>query len=58
MFRFKHVQLVKQIDPVEHDHFKLVLANDEEIHGKYVICTTGPHELNKMLGEKINLPSD
>lgn len=48
--------VVKQIEPVEHDHIKLVLANDEVIHGKYVICTTGPHELNKMLGEKINLP--
>ena len=48
--------VVKQIEPIEHDHFKLVLANDEEIHGKYVICTTGPHELNKMLGEKISLP--
>ena len=47
--------VVKQIAPVEHDHFKLVLANGEEILGKYVICTTGPHELNKMLGEKINL---
>ncbi|QFF98477.1 NAD(P)/FAD-dependent oxidoreductase [Psychrobacillus glaciei] len=48
--------VVKQIESVEHDYFNLVLANDEEIHGKYVICTTGPHELIKMLGEKINLP--
>ena len=48
--------VVKQVEPVEHDYFKLVLANDEEIHGKYVICTTGPHELTKMLGEKISLP--
>ena len=47
---------VKQIAPVEHDHFKLVLSNGEEILGKYVICTTGPNELNKMLGEKVNLP--
>ena len=23
---------VKQINPLEHDHFKLVLSNDEEIH--------------------------
>ena len=46
---------VKQIAPVEHDHVKLVLSNGEEILGKYVICTTGPHELNKMLGEKVNL---
>jgi phytoene dehydrogenase-like protein len=43
---------IKQIDPIEHDHFKLVLSNDEEISGKYVLCTTGPHELNHMLGEK------
>lgn len=47
---------VNQIAPVEHDQVKLVLANGEEILGKYVICTTGPTELNKMLGEKINLP--
>jgi phytoene dehydrogenase-like protein len=46
---------VKQIDPIEHDHFKLVLSNDEEISGKYVLCTTGPHELNHMLGEKATL---
>ena len=47
---------VNQIAPVEHDQVKLVLSNGEEILGKYVICTTGPNELNKMLGEKINLP--
>jgi phytoene dehydrogenase-like protein len=47
---------VNQISPVEHDQVKLVLSNGEEILGKYVICTTGPNELNKMLGEKINLP--
>lgn len=46
---------VKQIDPVQQDQFKLILSNDKEIHAKYVICTTGPHELNKMLHEKINL---
>ena len=46
---------VKQIAPVEHDQVKLVLSNGEEILGKYVICTTGPNELNKMLGEKVNL---
>ena len=33
---------VNQIAPVEHDQVKLVLANGEEILGKYVICTTGP----------------
>ncbi len=47
--------LVKQINPVQQDHFKLILSNDEEIHAKYVICTTGPHELSKMLNEKVNL---
>jgi phytoene dehydrogenase-like protein len=46
---------VKQIAPVEHDHIKLVLSKGEEILGKHVICTPGPHELNKMLGEKVNL---
>ena len=46
---------VNQIAPVEHDQVKLVLSNGEEILGKYVICTTGPNELNKMLGEKVNL---
>ncbi|MFP5116066.1 phytoene desaturase family protein [Bacillaceae bacterium C204] len=46
--------LVKQIDPAQLDHFKLVLSNEEEILAKYVICTTGPHELNEMLTEKVN----
>lgn len=46
---------VKQIVPVEHNHIKLVLSEGEEIFGKYVICTTGPNELNKMLGEHDNL---
>lgn len=46
---------VKQIVPVEHNHIKLVLSEGEEIFGKYVICTTGPNELNKMLGEHANL---
>ncbi|WP_047980192.1 phytoene desaturase family protein [Ornithinibacillus contaminans] len=44
--------LVKQIDPAQQeDQFKLILSNDEEIHAKYVICTTGPHELHKMVNE-------
>ena len=43
--------LVKQMKPVQQEHIKLVLSNDEEILAKYVICTTGPHELNEMLGE-------
>lgn len=47
--------LVKQIDPVQQDQFKLILSNDEEIYSKYVICTTGPHELNEMLNKKVNL---
>ncbi|WML38220.1 NAD(P)/FAD-dependent oxidoreductase [Neobacillus sp. OS1-2] len=44
--------LVKQIDPALQGEFKLILANGEEIHSKYVICTSGPHELNEMLAEK------
>lgn len=40
---------VKKIKPIEQDQFKLVLSANEEIHGKYVICTTGPYELNEML---------
>lgn len=43
--------LVKQMKPAQQDHIKLVLSNDEEILGKYVICTTGPHELHEMLVE-------
>ncbi|MFN7253251.1 MAG: phytoene desaturase family protein [Anaerobacillus sp.] len=48
--------VVKQIAPLEHEHFKLILTNGEEIHGKYIICTTGPQELNALLGENVNLP--
>ncbi|MBT2755735.1 NAD(P)/FAD-dependent oxidoreductase [Mesobacillus foraminis] len=44
--------LVKQIKPIEQNQFKLVLSSDEEILGKYIICTAGPDELNEMLGEK------
>ncbi|MFC4321387.1 phytoene desaturase family protein [Litchfieldia salsa] len=43
---------VNHIDPIEHNQFKLVLSNDEQIECKYVLSTTGPHELNHMLGEK------
>jgi phytoene dehydrogenase-like protein len=43
---------IKHIDPIQHDQFKLVLSNDEQIDCKYVLCTTGPHELSHMLGEK------
>lgn len=46
---------IKQIDPIENDHFKLVLSNNEKFSGKYVLCTTAPHELNHMLGEKATL---
>lgn len=42
---------VKKIAPNEGDPFKIHLANGEEILANYVICTTGPHELNEMLGE-------
>ncbi|WHY66634.1 FAD-dependent oxidoreductase [Neobacillus sp. SuZ13] len=47
----KSPTLVKQMKPAQQDHLKLVLSNDEEILAKYVICTTGPHELNEMLVE-------
>lgn len=50
--------LVKQIDPVKQDQFRLILSNDKEIHAKYVICTTGPHELSELLSEKVNLYSN
>ncbi|UFT99339.1 NAD(P)/FAD-dependent oxidoreductase [Radiobacillus kanasensis] len=41
--------LVKQIESGERKPFKLVLSNDEEIVGKYVIYTGGPREWNEML---------
>ncbi|MDM5328486.1 FAD-dependent oxidoreductase [Neobacillus sp. CF12] len=41
---------VKQIFKVD-DHFKILLSTDEEIFGKYVLSTTGPDELSKMLPE-------
>ncbi|WP_223588819.1 phytoene desaturase family protein [Neobacillus bataviensis] len=46
---------VKQIAPAPQNQFKLVLSNDKEILGKYVICTSGPHELHEMLVENLNL---
>ncbi|WP_226669761.1 phytoene desaturase family protein [Metabacillus litoralis] len=46
--------LVKKIKPIEQDEFKLILSTNEEILGKYVICTTGPHELSEMLIEEGN----
>lgn len=46
--------LVKKIKPIEQDQFKLILSSNEEILGKYVICTTDPHELNEMLIEEDN----
>jgi len=46
---------VKQIVPLEQDHFKLILPDDEDIHAKYVICTTGPQELAKMLDDNVPL---
>ncbi len=55
-----HVQphtLVKQIErDRQQDPFKFVLSSGEEILGKYVICTSGPHELIHMLGKKASLP--
>ena len=46
---------VKQIEPSQSAPVKLTLSNGQEILGKYVICTTGPHELNEML-IKVNQP--
>ncbi|AZB41093.1 NAD(P)/FAD-dependent oxidoreductase [Bacillus sp. FJAT-42376] len=43
---------VKQIEPVQRDSFTLILSNEEEVHARYVICTTGPHELNDMLNNQ------
>lgn len=48
--------LVKQIEPSHQDRIKLFLSGGEEILAKYVICTTGPHELNEMLSKKIEFP--
>ena len=44
---------VKQITRVD-DYLKLNLSKDEEIIAKYVICTTGPHELTKMVSEEFS----
>lgn len=43
---------VKQISRVD-DHLKVNLSKDEEILAKYVICTTDPHELEKMISEDV-----
>ncbi|MFD0050690.1 phytoene desaturase family protein [Actinomycetes bacterium NPDC127524] len=43
---------VKHINSMEQGHFSLVLSGDEEISAKYILCTTGPHELHHMLGEE------
>ncbi|MBY0148087.1 NAD(P)/FAD-dependent oxidoreductase [Neobacillus niacini] len=54
-----HVQphrFVKQMEPSQQGQMKLILSDGEEILGKYVICTTGPHELNEMLSKKIEFP--
>ncbi|MFB5088406.1 FAD-dependent oxidoreductase [Psychrobacillus sp. PGGUH221] len=47
--------VVKQIIKLQQEHFKLVLSNDEEISSKYVLNTTSPQELNKMLGEQSSI---
>lgn len=44
---------VKQIEPIPHNQLNLSLSNGEEILAKYIICTTGPSELNNMLGEQL-----
>ena len=54
--RVQSSTVVKKIDATEQNYFKLVVSNDEEIISKYVLCTTGPQEFNKMLGEKVNHP--
>lgn len=53
-----HVQTytsVKQIEPAQQNELKLVLSDGVEILAKYVICTTGPHELNDILSKKMIL---
>ena len=44
---------VKQIKPVD-NHFIVSLSKDEEIIANYVICTTGPHELAKMVSDEVS----
>jgi phytoene dehydrogenase-like protein len=53
-----HVQtekVVKQIVPLGYNQLKLVLSNGTEVFGKYVISTTGPHELGEMIGKNNTL---
>lgn len=45
---------VTAIEPVQPCQLKVTLSNNEEIWGKYVICTTGPHELNDMLSKQLD----
>lgn len=42
---------VKQILSNEANDIQLVLSNRETIETKQVLCTAGPHELNKMIGQ-------
>lgn len=44
---------VKEIRLIENGYAQLSLSNEEELTCKYVLCTTGPRELTKMLGENI-----
>lgn len=51
---------VKKVIPAEHRNFKVILSNYEEVFCKYVISSTGPLQLTKLLGEteyvKVNNP--
>lgn len=47
---------VKKIEFDKSNHLKLVLSDDEEIFGKYAVCTTGPHELADMLSDQVSFP--
>ncbi|MCM3601828.1 NAD(P)/FAD-dependent oxidoreductase [Robertmurraya korlensis] len=42
---------VKKVIPAEDHNFKVILSNNEEVLCKYVISSTGPLQLTKLLGE-------
>lgn len=50
--QIKTGKMVNEIKMVE-NNFGLSLSTEEELTCKYVLCTTGPRELTKMLGENI-----
>lgn len=45
--------VVKKIEPNEGEPFKVHLTNGEEILANYCLCTTGPQELNEILGKNL-----